>query len=120
MTRFSVAGEHLVDGGGLAGEADAALDLLGSRDDVEPGDARRAGVGPDERREDVDGRRLARAVRPEQGEHRAAATCEVEAVEHLVFAESLAQARGDGERVMERLFFASVYDAKLFMAIHCC
>ena len=39
-------------------------------DDVEAGDARPARVGRDERRQDPDGRRLARAVGAEQREHR--------------------------------------------------
>src|SRR5215207_3892048 len=42
------AREHLVDGGGLPGERDAALHLLGLCCDVEVGDVRGAGVWPHE------------------------------------------------------------------------
>ena len=107
------AGEHAVDGGRLAGEADAALDLLGVGDDVVAGDPRGARIGPHERREDVDGRRLARAVRPEQGEHGAGGHREVEPREHLGAPEALAEsACVDGEVSWPAPFVGvSAYDA---------
>jgi hypothetical protein len=52
-----------------------------SRDDVEPGDARVPRVGLQQRRQDADDRRLARAVRPEQAEHGARSDVEIDARE---------------------------------------
>jgi hypothetical protein len=70
---------------------------VASAHDVEPGHADRAGVGPQERREDADAGRLARAVGAEEAEHRAGARAEVDAVERPDVAERLDQALdGDG------------------------
>ena len=74
----------------------AARTASGSRGEVVAGDAQLAGVGADQRREDLDDRGLAGAVGPEQGEDGALGDVEVDAVEHDVVAERLAQAgRGD-------------------------
>ena len=63
---------------------------------VVAGDADLAAVGGGERGQDVDGGRLAGPVRAEQGEDRALGHGQVEAVEHDLRAEGLAQA-GDGD-----------------------
>ena len=86
------AGEHVVDGGGLAGEADPLLDALGIADDVDAGDDGGAGVGAGEGREHVDGRRLAGAVGAEEREDLAAGDLEVETVEDDLASERLSQA----------------------------
>ncbi len=80
------AGQVLVDGRVLAREADQLPHRLRVAGDVEPGDARAAGVGAEKRREDPDRGRLAGAVRPEQSQHRSLLHLEVDAVEraHLV------------------------------------
>ena len=65
---------------------------------VEAEHVRRPGVGPEQRREDADHRRLAGAVRPEQAEDRAPPHGKVDAVDGPVVAEHLGQAgRLDGE-----------------------
>jgi hypothetical protein len=56
------AGEDLVDRGELAGETDGLAHVACARGDVEPVDRRRPGIRPQERGEDADDRRLARAV----------------------------------------------------------
>ena len=76
--------------------------LRGLADDVEAGNAGRAGVGPEQRGEDADRRRLARAVGPEHAEHGAGGGLEVDAVERADVAEGLDEAADDdrwGERV---------------------
>ena len=75
-------GEHVVDRGELSGQADLLADLGGLLRHVEPGDARRAAVGVDQRGQDVDRGRLARAVGSEQGEDRAPPDGERHVVEH--------------------------------------
>ena len=75
-------GEHVVDRGELSGQADLLADLGGLLRHVEPGDARRAAVGVDQRGQDVDRGRLARAVGSEQGEDRAPFDGERHVVEH--------------------------------------
>ena len=82
-----LAGQHLVDRGRLAGEADAALDLVAVAHDVEALDGCGARVGGDEGAEDVDDGGLAGSVRSEQGEHGAAFDGEVEFVQHVRLAE---------------------------------
>jgi hypothetical protein len=57
-----------VDGRPLRDDADDPAHGIRIRDDVEPPDERSARVGRRERREDLDRRRLAGAVRPEQRE----------------------------------------------------
>ena len=60
-----------IDGDPLADRADHAPYPLWLGEDVEPGDRGAAGVGSREGGEDLDRRRLAGAVRPEQAEDRA-------------------------------------------------
>ena len=68
------------------------LTSSGSRSDVDAGDGGGARVGAGERREHVDGRRLAGAVGSEQGEDLAAEDLEVETVEDDLASEGLSQA----------------------------
>ena len=58
-------GEVLVDGGVLAGDADLATGFGRIGEHVDTGDDGRAGVWPQQRREDAHGSRLAGAVRSE-------------------------------------------------------
>ena len=93
-------GEGVVDRRGLPREAEPAADLVPLADDVEARDPRRAGVRDEQGGEDADRRRLARAVRAEEGAHGAGRDDEVEAGERLVVAVGLAQAHGlDGRMV---------------------
>ena len=62
------AGEVLVDGRILSREADSLPQARRFAAHVDAGNARTAGVGLDERRQDADGCRLACAVRAEQAE----------------------------------------------------
>ena len=91
------------------------LHLLGVGDDVVAGDQRRARVGPHERREDVDGRRLAGAVRPEQGEHLPRRHREVEAARHARCARSACGGRERRWRVSSPAPFVGLRMSKLFM-----
>ena len=75
------AREVLVDRGVLTGEPDQPPHLVRLSANVEPADARRAGVGVEQRREDPHRRRLARAVRAEQSEDGSLAHLEIDAVE---------------------------------------
>ena len=75
------AGEVLVDCRVLTGEADERPDGLRLAHDVVSRDGRVARVGPQQRREDAHGRRLAGAVRSEQPENRSLRDDEVDAVE---------------------------------------
>ncbi len=75
-------GEHVVHRGELPGQGDLLADLGGLRRHVEPGDARRPPVGPDQGRQDVDRGRLAGAVGSEQSEDRAPFDAERDVVEH--------------------------------------
>ena len=70
----------------------AARTASGSRARSWPATRTVAGVGVDQRREDLHGRGLAGAVRAEQGEDRALGDVEVDAVEYDRVAERLAQA----------------------------
>ena len=79
-----LAREQAVDRGELAGDADRGADGVGLARDVVAGDACLARIGLDQRREDVHGRGLAGAVRPEQGEDRAGLHAEVDAVKRDV------------------------------------
>ena len=74
-------GQVLVDRRVLPGEADHPAHALRVAQHVDAAHDRAAGVRPEQRREDPDGRRLARAVRPEQPEHGALLDREVDAVE---------------------------------------
>jgi len=75
------AREVLVDRGVLTGEPDQPPHLVRLPADVQPADARRAGVGVEQGREDPHRRRLARAVRAEQSEDASLAHFEIDAVE---------------------------------------
>jgi DNA-binding MarR family transcriptional regulator len=86
------AGQVGVDGGVLAGEADAVADLLGLADHVQAEDLGAAAVGAQDggEGEDADGGGLAGAGGAEQPEHGARRHLEVDAVEGHDLAESLA------------------------------
>jgi len=94
------AGQLLVDRGVLAGQADRAADLVRMADDVVTADGCRAGVGAQQRREDPDGRRLARAVRSEDAEHGAAGHREVHSLKALGGPERLDEALGLDHQVV--------------------
>ena len=68
-----------------------SLSAAASRDDVEPQDVRRAGIGRAQALEDLDGGGLAGAVGPEHPEHLAPAHLEGDAVHRLDLAVALAQ-----------------------------
>src|SRR3954447_13957461 len=87
-----LAGEEVVDGGELAGHADRRAHGVRLLADVVPRHPELAGVGADQRREDLHHRRLARAVRAEQGVDGARRDVEVDAVEHDMVLEGLAEA----------------------------
>ena len=79
-------GQVLVDRRVLPREADHRAQLLRFGDDVVARDRRASRIGLEQRRQDPDRRRLARAVRPEQSEHAALGDGEIQAVErpHLL------------------------------------
>ena len=85
-------GQFDVHAGLLRDDADRAANARRLARDVEPRDASGAAVGTGERRQDLDGRRLARAVRPEQAEDRAGLHAERQPVERLDVAVSLGEA----------------------------
>ena len=94
-----LAGELAVDRGDLARQGDRVPHLVALASDVETGHPRLACVGRDQRGEDVDRRRLAGTVGPEQGEHRSGGDVEVDPVEGDLLAVGLLEAAGlDGER----------------------
>ena len=97
-----LAREEPVDGRELAGDADRGTDRVGFASDVVAGDLDVAAVGGDQRRQDVDRRRLARAVRAEQGEHGAGRDLEVDAVEDELLAVRAAQSDGPDRRRRRR------------------
>ena len=86
------AGQGFVDRRVLARQADAGAHGLGLGDHVVTEHADPTRIGPQQGGEHAHGGGLARAVRPEQAEHGAAADCEVDAVEGAGRAETLAQA----------------------------
>jgi hypothetical protein len=91
------AGEQVVERRELAGDADGGPHRDGIGGQVVAGDGDLAGVGGQQGREQVDGRGLARPVRSQQGEDRPRRHVEVDAVEHHVLPEGLAQPpHGDG------------------------
>ena len=93
-----LGGQHLVDRGGLPGQADRPAHRGGVAHHVVAGDGGRAGVRRHQRRQDADGRGLAGPVRAEQREHLAAADRQVDPVEHGAPAVRLDQAvRPDGD-----------------------
>ena len=85
------AGQRLVDGGVLPGQPDPGAHRRGFGDDVVAQHAGTPGVRAQQRGEHAHGGGLARAVRPEQAEHGAAADREVHAVERPGRPEALAQ-----------------------------
>ena len=89
-----LAGQEVVDRRELAGDADLGAHALRIGPQVMPPDLDLAGVGSEHRGEHVDGRRLAGAVRAEQGEDRSRGDLEVDPVEHDVVAVGLAKAGG--------------------------
>ena len=86
------AGEHLVDRGELAGQADRLAHVAGIRGDVEAVDRGGARVGLQQRREDPHQRGLAGAVRAEQREDAPRPHVEVDAPQHLQVLERLLDA----------------------------
>ena len=93
-TRFSRAGEVLVDRGVLAGEAHPAAHRVGLAHHVVAEDAGLAAVGPQQGGEHPHGGGLAGAVRAEDAVDRAGGHGEVDAVDGPGLAERLHQARG--------------------------
>jgi hypothetical protein len=90
------AGEVLVDGRVLPGQADQPADRRGVADDVDTGDLGPPGVRPQQRGEDVHGRGLAGAVGAEQAQHRARLHLQRDAVEGAdVLAVRLDEVLGD-------------------------
>jgi hypothetical protein len=89
--------EERVDGRELAGHPDRGADALAVRGQVVARDRYGAGVRRQLGAHDPDGGRLARAVRPQQGEHGAGGHLQVDPVEDDLVPERLAEpARGDG------------------------
>ena len=84
-----VPGQVLVDRRVLAGEADLGSERGSVPDHVEPGNARRAAVRREQRREDAYGRGLAGPVRAEQAQHGAPWYLEVDPVEGVHVLERL-------------------------------
>jgi hypothetical protein len=88
------AGEQTVDRRELAGDTDHGAHGIRIAGHIVAGDPHLAAVGGDERGEDLDRRGLARPIRAEQGEDGSFRDLQVDAVEHDVIAERLAQADG--------------------------
>ena len=86
------AGEVRVDGCVLTGEPDASTHGRRLVNDVATEHFGASGVGAQDRREHAHGRRLARAVRPEEAEDRALVDLQVHAVEGGHVAETLLEA----------------------------
>ncbi len=87
-------GEVAIERRLLKHEPDAASDLEILAHDVVPGDARRAATRGQQRREDMNGCGLARAVRPEKAEELALTHLQIEGVERANRAEVLAETAG--------------------------
>ena len=87
-----LAGEQVVDGGELAGDADRGAYRVGVLGQVVTGDPDLAGVGADQGGQDLNRGRLAGAVGTEQGEDRSVGDGQVDAVEHYLVAVRLPQA----------------------------
>jgi hypothetical protein len=87
-------GQHVVDGGVLAGEADRAPHTRRVGEQVMPGHGGGARVGAQQRGEDADQRGLARAVRAEERHDLAGRDGEVDPVKNGLGPECLADARG--------------------------
>ena len=94
------AGQEVVDRRELAGDADGRAHALRVRPQVGTADLDLAGVRREERRQDLDGRRLAGAVGTQQGEHRARRDLDVDPVEDEELAVRLAETGDlDGRRL---------------------
>src|SRR5436309_394111 len=87
-------GEVAIERRLLKHEPDAASDLEVLAHDVVPGDSRGAATGGQQGREDMNGRGLAGAIRPEKAEELALAHLQVEGVERPNRAEIFAEAAG--------------------------
>jgi hypothetical protein len=86
------AGEHVIDRGELAGQADRLAHLAGLRGDVEAVHRGGARVGLQQRRQDPHQRGLARTVRAEQREDAPRPHVEVDAPQHVQVLERLLDA----------------------------
>ena len=85
------AGQDLVDGRELAGEADRRPDARRVGRDVEPGDDGRSRVGAQQRAEDLHEGRLAGPVGAQQRDHAPPRDGEPDVLQDLLVAESLAE-----------------------------
>ena len=83
------AGEHVVDGGELSGEADRFPHLTGRLENIEAVHTRNTGVSFQQGRQDADYGRLARTVRAEQREDFPFLYVEVDAPKNLLVLERL-------------------------------
>ena len=93
------AGEQVVDGGELAGDADRGPDRVRRGGQVVAGHPQLAAVGFDQGGQDLDDGGLAGPVRAEEREDRALGDRQVDAVEHDLVAVGLAQSGDrDGQR----------------------
>jgi hypothetical protein len=90
-TEVFASGQIRVHGRVLAGKPDLVPDRRRLPDDVEAEHLGAPRVRLQDGRQDADGRRLARAVRPQQPEHGARRYLEVDAVERRHSAETLRQ-----------------------------
>jgi hypothetical protein len=86
-------GEVLVDGGELPGHADAAAHGVGVALDIVSQHAGFARIGPQQRRQDADGGRLAGAVGPQQPVDAAGGHEQIEPVDRARVAEALDEPR---------------------------
>ena len=91
------AGQVLVDGGALAGQADAEAELLGVAHDVEAGDLGAPGTGEQQGGEDPHGGRLACAVRAEHAEHGAALDLQIDAPQRMDLSEVSDETLGEDD-----------------------
>ena len=96
------AGEVLVDGRVLPGQADPAAQLDGVADDVQAGHPHGAGIGLEQRGQHPHRGRLAGAVGAQQPEHAARRRVQIDAVEGPDVAEGLLQA-GHADRRLARV-----------------
>ena len=89
-----LAGEEVVDRGELPGDPDHVTHRIGVAGDVMARDTHLAAVEPDQGGQDLHGGGLPGAVGAEQGEDRSLGDVQVDAVEHDLVAEGLAQPGG--------------------------
>lgn len=112
------AGEVLVHRRELSGQTDGTAHGVGVLEDVDARDDRRATVGAQQGRQTADGRRLARAVRPEQAQDRALGNIEVDAVQSPYVTEGLHQAFGiDGAWHMNLHVFGETSESLGFRTV---